>query len=166
MSPAVAPECVQCKAAPAVAYAFFAELAELARALPWCEPCMDEILPVLLHWGFAVNLLPADKPAALQVCEYGQECPRLCKAGFRACDEHLNELREVYAGKESGASVDPLGSLKWCELHQVCHPFSHSCVQAKAGRETFGRALDDVVMHKGELKFRSTAELEDPEVAR
>jgi hypothetical protein len=97
---------VQCKTADAVAYGFFAELADAARALPWCEACMDEILPVLLHWGFAVNLQPADKPAALQVCEYGQECPRLCKAGFRACPEHLTELREVYAGKQSGASVD------------------------------------------------------------
>jgi hypothetical protein len=104
-----APECVQCKqGTPAMVYAFFAELENAARALPWCESCMDEILPVLLHWGFAVNLQPADRPAALQVCEYGQECPRLCKAGFRACPEHLIELREVYAGKESGASVDPV----------------------------------------------------------
>lgn len=107
-----APICAQCKTAPAVAFGFFAELENAARALPWCEPCMYEILPVLLHWGFAVNLVPADKPASLLICEYGQDCPRLCKAGFRACAEHLSELREVYAGKQSGASVDQCPTCK------------------------------------------------------
>lgn len=99
-------DCVQCKAARAVVFVFFAELGDAAIALPWCTGCMTNELPILLHAGFAINLQSADKPPALQHCEYGQDCPRLCKVGFRACSDHLVELREVYAGKSSGASVD------------------------------------------------------------
>ncbi|NUP79735.1 MAG: hypothetical protein HOV96_19540 [Nonomuraea sp.] len=97
---------MQCKAAPAVAFGFFADLGNAAAGLPWCWPCASEIVPVLLYQGFPINLISANKPAGLEHCQYG-ECPRLCHAGWRVCDTHREELREVYAGKSSGASVDP-----------------------------------------------------------
>lgn len=106
MNARAATTCVQCKAAEAVAVGFFADLGNTAAGLPWCQSCMTEVVPVLLWWGYPVNLVSADRPAGLEICHYG-ECPRLCRAGRRACDDHLTELREVYAGKESGASVDP-----------------------------------------------------------
>jgi hypothetical protein len=98
-------DCVQCKAAPAVVFVFFAELGNAAVGLPWCSYCQTNELPVLLHAGFSINLQSADKPPSLEICQYGQECPRLCKAGFRACSDHLTEMREVYVGKSSGANV-------------------------------------------------------------
>lgn len=107
MSPRPIPDCVQCKAAEAVTYGFFSELGSSAKALPWCWTCASEIVPLLLHYGFIIALHPADKPPSLLICEYGQECPRICAPGKRACPDHLRELEEVYAGKESGASVDP-----------------------------------------------------------
>lgn len=106
MNAPAATTCVQCKTAPAVAFGFFADLGPAARGLAWCESCMGQLLPVLLHQGFPINLVSADKPPSLLHCEYGEDCPRLCRSGWRVCDTHREELREVYAGKESGASVD------------------------------------------------------------
>lgn len=106
MSARPSTDCVQCKAAPAVAFGFFADLGPAAHGLPWCENCMGQLVPVLLHQGFPINLVSADPPPSLQLCEYGEDCPRLCKPGWRVCENHREELREVYAGKSSGASVD------------------------------------------------------------
>jgi len=102
--------CVQCKAAEAVVFGFFADLGNAAAGLPWCWPCAAEVIPVLVHQGFPINLINADKPPGLLHCEYGEDCPRLCRTGWRVCDTHREELREVYAGKSSGASVDPADS--------------------------------------------------------
>lgn len=106
MSARPATTCVQCKTAPAIAFVFYAEQGPSAPGFPLCEGCLSKGLPRLLWWGFPVNLVPADKPASLEICHYG-ECARLCHSGRRACDTHLVELREVYAGKESGAGVAP-----------------------------------------------------------
>lgn len=101
-----APNCAQCKAAPAALFLIFTTTEHRGVSLPYCERCGFEIAPVLVANGYEVTLTPATTPPWLLICEYGEDCPRTARRGFRMCRDHLLTLEEVYAGKESGASVD------------------------------------------------------------